>query len=73
MGGAGGGGRVLELGIGTGCIALPLARRGVAVHGITSLGPYHIATVRAYETSWRDGHCHDRRDCANDCRPTAAD
>ena len=28
------GGRALELGIGTGRIALPLARRGVAVHGI---------------------------------------
>ena len=29
-----GGGRALELGIGTGRIALPLAARGVAVHGI---------------------------------------
>lgn len=29
-----GGGRALELGIGTGRIALPLARRGVEVHGI---------------------------------------
>jgi SAM-dependent methyltransferase len=29
-----GGGRALELGIGTGRIALPLARRGVQVHGI---------------------------------------
>ncbi|OIJ69139.1 class I SAM-dependent DNA methyltransferase [Streptomyces mangrovisoli] len=29
-----GGGRTLELGIGTGRIALPLARRGVPVHGI---------------------------------------
>jgi SAM-dependent methyltransferase len=29
-----GGGRALELGIGTGRIALPLARRGVPVHGI---------------------------------------
>jgi cyclopropane fatty-acyl-phospholipid synthase-like methyltransferase len=28
------GGRALELGIGTGRIALPLARRGVPVHGI---------------------------------------
>jgi hypothetical protein len=26
---------------------------GVGVHGITSRGPYHIATVRAYETSWK--------------------
>ncbi|MFI1566323.1 class I SAM-dependent DNA methyltransferase [Streptomyces sp. NPDC020490] len=31
---AGHGGRALELGIGTGRIALPLARRGVEVHGI---------------------------------------
>jgi SAM-dependent methyltransferase len=30
----GGGGRALELGIGTGRIALPLSRRGVPVHGI---------------------------------------
>ena len=29
-----GGGRALELGVGTGRIALPLARRGVPVHGI---------------------------------------
>ncbi len=29
-----GGGRALELGIGTGRVALPLARRGVPVHGI---------------------------------------
>ncbi|MGW4562161.1 class I SAM-dependent DNA methyltransferase [Streptomyces sp. NPDC004561] len=31
---AGDGGRALELGIGTGRIALPLARRGVEVHGV---------------------------------------
>lgn len=31
---AGGGGRALEFGVGTGRIALPLARRGVEVHGI---------------------------------------
>ena len=29
-----GGGRALELGIGTGRVALPLAERGVTVHGI---------------------------------------
>jgi SAM-dependent methyltransferase len=34
LAGLAGGGRALELGIGTGRIALPLARRGVAVHGI---------------------------------------
>lgn len=31
---AGDGGRALELGVGTGRIALPLARRGVEVHGV---------------------------------------
>ncbi len=34
LAGLAGGGRALELGIGTGRVALPLARRGVAVHGI---------------------------------------
>jgi SAM-dependent methyltransferase len=34
LAGLAGGGRALELGIGTGRIALPLARRGVGVHGI---------------------------------------
>jgi predicted TPR repeat methyltransferase len=34
LAGLAGGGRALELGIGTGRIALPLARRGVALHGI---------------------------------------
>jgi len=34
-----GGGRALELGIGTGRIALPLARRGVPVHGIARSSP----------------------------------
>lgn len=33
-GGMGPGSRVLEVGVGTGRIALPLARRGVAVHGV---------------------------------------
>jgi ubiquinone/menaquinone biosynthesis C-methylase UbiE len=41
-----GGGRALELGIGTGRIALPLARRGVAVHGI-DLSRAMIARLRA--------------------------
>ena len=40
------GGRVLELGIGTGRIALPLAARGVQVHGI-DLSEEAIATLRA--------------------------
>ena len=40
-----GGGRALELGIGTGRIALPLARRGVAVHGI-DLSRAMIARLR---------------------------
>jgi SAM-dependent methyltransferase len=34
LAGLAGGGRALELGIGTGRIALPLSRRGVTVHGV---------------------------------------
>jgi SAM-dependent methyltransferase len=41
-----GGGRALELGIGTGRIALPLARRGVPVHGI-DLSNAMVARLRA--------------------------
>jgi SAM-dependent methyltransferase len=41
-----GGGRALELGIGTGRIALPLARRGVPVHGI-ELSQAMVARLRA--------------------------
>jgi SAM-dependent methyltransferase len=41
-----GGGRALELGIGTGRIALPLARRGVEVHGI-DLSRAMVARMRA--------------------------
>ncbi len=41
-----GGGRVLELGIGTGRIALPLAARGVEVHGIDASGAM-VAELRA--------------------------
>jgi SAM-dependent methyltransferase len=41
-----GGGRALELGIGTGRIALPLARRGVSVHGI-ELSRAMVARLRA--------------------------
>jgi len=40
------GGRALELGIGTGRIALPLARRGVQVHGI-DLSRAMVAQLRA--------------------------
>ncbi|MFI6284514.1 class I SAM-dependent DNA methyltransferase [Streptomyces sp. NPDC051018] len=40
------GGRALELGIGTGRIALPLARRGVEVHGI-DLSRAMVARLRA--------------------------
>ncbi|MEU5094026.1 methyltransferase domain-containing protein [Streptomyces sp. NPDC020996] len=43
---AGHGGRALELGIGTGRIALPLARRGVEVHGI-DLSRAMVARLRA--------------------------
>jgi SAM-dependent methyltransferase len=41
-----GGGRALELGIGTGRVALPLAARGVAVHGIDA-SPAMVAKLRA--------------------------
>ncbi|OLT20466.1 methyltransferase [Actinomadura sp. CNU-125] len=41
-----GDGRALELGVGTGRIALPLARRGVPVHGI-DLSPAMVARLRA--------------------------
>ena len=41
-----GGGAALELGIGTGRIALPLARRGVPVHGI-DLSEEMVARLRA--------------------------
>jgi len=41
-----GGGRALELGVGTGRIALPLAQRGVPVHGI-DLSNAMVARLRA--------------------------
>ncbi len=41
-----GGGRALELGIGTGRIALPLSRRGVPVHGI-DMSRAMVARLRA--------------------------
>src|SRR5438128_9701461 len=40
------GGRALELGIGTGRVALPLAARGVEVHGIDA-SPAMVARLRA--------------------------
>jgi len=46
LAGLAGGGRALELGIGTGRIALPLARRGVPVHGIDLSGAM-VARLRA--------------------------
>ena len=46
LAGLAGGGRALELGIGTGRIALPLARRGVPVHGI-DLSQAMVARLRA--------------------------
>jgi SAM-dependent methyltransferase len=41
-----GGGPALELGIGTGRVALPLSRRGIRVHGI-ELSPAMVAQLRA--------------------------
>jgi SAM-dependent methyltransferase len=46
LAGLAGNGRALELGIGTGRIALPLARRGVSVHGI-DLSNAMVARLRA--------------------------
>jgi SAM-dependent methyltransferase len=43
-----GGGAALELGIGTGRVALPLSRRGVRVHGI-ELSPAMLARLRTQE------------------------
>ncbi len=40
------GGRALELGIGTGRVALPLAQRGIEVHGIDISGPM-VGRLRA--------------------------
>jgi hypothetical protein len=57
-----GGGRALELGIGTGRIALPLARRGVPVHGIDM--------SRAGSTSRSGRSPSASREPASRCRPT---
>jgi SAM-dependent methyltransferase len=46
LAGIAGGGAALELGIGTGRIALPLARRGIRVHGI-DLSEQMVARLRA--------------------------
>jgi SAM-dependent methyltransferase len=46
LAGLAGGGAALELGIGTGRIAIPLSRRGVRVHGI-DLSPDMVAELRA--------------------------
>ena len=46
LAGLAGGGAALELGIGTGRIALPLSRRGVRVHGI-DLSPAMVERLRA--------------------------
>ena len=56
LAGLAGGGRALELGIGTGRIALPLAARGVPVHGI-DLSRAMVARLRA-----KPGGDDDRRD-----------
>src|SRR6478672_9902219 len=48
LAGLAGKGRALELGVGTGRIALPLARRGVEVHGI-DMSRAMVARMRAKE------------------------
>src|SRR5258706_14544931 len=57
LAGLAGEGRALELGIGTGRIALPLARRGVPVHGID----LSRAMVAARQAGRRRGRSDDRR------------
>ena len=59
LAGLAGEGRALELGIGTGRIALPLARRGVPVHGI-ELSNAMAARLRE-KPGGRRGRRHDRR------------
>jgi SAM-dependent methyltransferase len=54
LAGLAGGGAALELGIGTGRIAIPLSRRGVAVHGI-DLSPQMVAELRAKPGAERIG------------------
>ena len=53
-----GGGAALELGIGTGRVALPLSQRGVPVHGI-ELSPAMVAQLRA--EAGRGRHRRDDR------------
>ena len=48
LAGLAGAGRALELGIGTGRIALPLARRGVPVHGIDPVSYTHLTLPTIY-------------------------
>jgi 2-polyprenyl-3-methyl-5-hydroxy-6-metoxy-1,4-benzoquinol methylase len=47
LAGLAGGGAALELGIGTGRIALPLAKRGIPVHGIDSRRRWSHGCVRS--------------------------
>ena len=54
LAGLAGGGTALELGIGTGRIAIPLSRRGVPVHGI-DLSPDMLAELRARPGAERIG------------------
>ena len=53
-----GGGAALEMGIGTGRIALPLAERGVPVHGIDASAAM-VAKLRTKHGKRRDRR-HDR-------------
>src|SRR6266511_402560 len=60
-----GAGRALELGIGTGRIALPLAARGVEVHGIELS---RAMTARLHEAGRGGDRRHDRRLCDREGR-----
>src|SRR6266511_1614874 len=61
-------GAALELGIGTGRIALPLAQRGVRVHGI-DLSAAMVARLRAKPGAEQIGRASCRKECRSRWSP----